>query len=151
MAYCQEIHLVPPEDSWIVPLDIILREIPSSYRFLYEVPNEHSVYQKVNFLKFPYRRWSIVQRVVSFLEICRASWNPEALYRKDMYDFFNLSDPTALEMINQAANGGHSGAQYVFVIMSIFNGGSVGKIATDLTYVTTAYKTLKYFIKLAQS
>ena len=22
---------MPPEDSWIVPLDIILREIPSSY------------------------------------------------------------------------------------------------------------------------
>ena len=28
MTYCQEIHQVPPEDSWIVPLDIIQREIP---------------------------------------------------------------------------------------------------------------------------
>ena len=31
MAYCQEIHLVPTEDSWIVPLDIIQREIPPLY------------------------------------------------------------------------------------------------------------------------
>ncbi|KAH0705812.1 hypothetical protein KY289_010888 [Solanum tuberosum] len=28
MAYCEEIHPVPPEDSWIVPLDVIEREIP---------------------------------------------------------------------------------------------------------------------------
>ena len=31
MAYCQEIHLVQTEDSWIVPLDITLREIPPTY------------------------------------------------------------------------------------------------------------------------
>ncbi|KAG5586159.1 hypothetical protein H5410_046593 [Solanum commersonii] len=31
MAYCEEIHPVPPEDSWIVLLDVIEREIPPSY------------------------------------------------------------------------------------------------------------------------
>ena len=31
MAYCQEIHPVRPKDSWIVPLDIIQREIPPPY------------------------------------------------------------------------------------------------------------------------
>ena len=31
MTYCQEIHSVPLEDSWIVPLDIIQREIPPPY------------------------------------------------------------------------------------------------------------------------
>ncbi|KAH0652858.1 hypothetical protein KY289_030536 [Solanum tuberosum] len=31
MAYCEEIHPVPPEDSWIVPLDVIEREIPPPY------------------------------------------------------------------------------------------------------------------------
>ena len=31
MAYCQEIHPVPTENSWIVPLDIIQREITSPY------------------------------------------------------------------------------------------------------------------------
>ncbi|KAG5595868.1 hypothetical protein H5410_037100 [Solanum commersonii] len=32
MAYCEEIHPVPPEDSWIVPLDVIEREIPPPYK-----------------------------------------------------------------------------------------------------------------------
>ena len=31
MTYYQEIHPVPPEDSWIVSLDIIQREIPPPY------------------------------------------------------------------------------------------------------------------------
>ncbi|XP_015163676.1 uncharacterized protein [Solanum tuberosum] len=31
MAYCEDIHPVPPEDSWIVPLDVIEREIPPPY------------------------------------------------------------------------------------------------------------------------
>ncbi|XP_015086960.1 uncharacterized protein LOC107030070 [Solanum pennellii] len=31
MAYCQEIHPVQTEDSWVVPLDIIQREIPPPY------------------------------------------------------------------------------------------------------------------------
>ncbi|KAG5591390.1 hypothetical protein H5410_041904 [Solanum commersonii] len=31
MAYCEKIHPMPPEDSWIVPLDVIEREIPLPY------------------------------------------------------------------------------------------------------------------------
>ena len=31
MTYCLKIHSVPIEDSWIVPLDIIQREIPPLY------------------------------------------------------------------------------------------------------------------------
>lgn len=31
IAYCEEINLVPPEDSWIVPLVILEREIPHPY------------------------------------------------------------------------------------------------------------------------
>ncbi|TMW82083.1 hypothetical protein EJD97_006872 [Solanum chilense] len=47
--------------------------------------------------------------------------NERSVYHK--YDFFNLSDPTALEVINQAAYGVHDGAQYMLVLMSIFSGG----------------------------
>ncbi|KAH0764869.1 hypothetical protein KY285_000740 [Solanum tuberosum] len=53
----------------------------------------------------------------------RASGNLEALYRKGVFDFLNCNDPTALGMINQAADGGHIGASYVLAIISIFNGG----------------------------
>ncbi|KAH0776148.1 hypothetical protein KY290_007559 [Solanum tuberosum] len=31
IAYCEEINPVPPEDSWIVPLEILEREIPPPY------------------------------------------------------------------------------------------------------------------------
>ena len=31
IAYCEEINPVPPEDSWIVPLEILQREIPPPY------------------------------------------------------------------------------------------------------------------------
>ncbi|KAG5630987.1 hypothetical protein H5410_002704 [Solanum commersonii] len=41
----------------------------------------------------------------------------------ELFDFFNRNDPTALGMINQAADGGHIGASYVLAIISIFNSG----------------------------
>ncbi|KAH0743173.1 hypothetical protein KY290_031166 [Solanum tuberosum] len=94
-----------------------------SSRVLNEVANEPSVYQKVTLVSIPYRRWSIVQEAISFLEMCRASGNLDALNRKAVFDFFNRNDPTALRMINQAADGGHIGASYVLSIISIFNGG----------------------------
>ncbi|KAH0764996.1 hypothetical protein KY285_000867 [Solanum tuberosum] len=84
-----------------------------SSRVLNEVANEPSVYQKVTLVSIPYRRWSIVRRCTSFLKMCRASGNLEALYIKGVFDFFNRNDPTALGMINQAADGGHIGASYV--------------------------------------
>ncbi|KAG5600689.1 hypothetical protein H5410_032059 [Solanum commersonii] len=31
IAYCEKINLVPPEDSWIVPLEMLEREIPPPY------------------------------------------------------------------------------------------------------------------------
>ncbi|KAG5621078.1 hypothetical protein H5410_006296 [Solanum commersonii] len=95
----------------------------NSSRVLNQVPNEPSVYQKVTLVNFPYCRWSIVQEAISFLEMCRASENSEALYRKGVFDFFNRNDPTSLGMTNAAANGGHISASYVLAIISIFNGG----------------------------
>ncbi|KAK4722557.1 hypothetical protein R3W88_012790 [Solanum pinnatisectum] len=94
-----------------------------SSRVLNQVANEPSVYQKVTLVNFPYRRWLIVQEAISFLEMCRATGNLEALYRKGVFDFFNCNDPTTLGMINQAIDGGDIGAYYVLAIISIFNGG----------------------------
>ncbi|KAG5601404.1 hypothetical protein H5410_032774 [Solanum commersonii] len=100
-----------------------LMRVKLSSRVLSQVANEPSVYQKVTLINFSYHRWLIVQEAISFLEMCRASENLEALYRKDVSSFFNRNDPTALELINQAADGGHIGASYVLAIISIFNGG----------------------------
>ncbi|KAH0712433.1 hypothetical protein KY285_007984 [Solanum tuberosum] len=110
-----------------------LMRVKLSSRVLNQVANEPSVYQKVTLVNFPYRRWSIVQEAISFLEMCRASGNLEALYIKGMFDFFNRNDPTALGMINQAADGGHIGASYVLAIISIFNGGE--SMREDLMFI----------------
>ncbi|KAH0707764.1 hypothetical protein KY289_012840 [Solanum tuberosum] len=107
MTYCEEIHLVPPEDSWIVPLDVIEREIPRPYvdQSKPEIPG------------------SSIKSLMNLLYIKRALGNLEALYRKGVFDFFNLKDPTVLGMISQAADDGHIGASHVLAIISIFNGG----------------------------
>ncbi|KAG5586160.1 hypothetical protein H5410_046594 [Solanum commersonii] len=92
-------------------------------RVLNQVANEPSIYQKVTLVNFPYRRWSIVQEAISSLEMCRASGNLEALYRKGVCDFFNRRDSNGLGILSQAADGGHFGASYVLAVISIFNGG----------------------------
>ncbi|KAG5621003.1 hypothetical protein H5410_006221 [Solanum commersonii] len=95
--------------------------------------------QKVTLVNISYRRWSIVQEVISFLKMCRASGNLEALYIKDVFDFFNLNDPTALGMISQVADGGHIGASYVLAIISIFSGGE--SMREGLMFIANMKKT----------
>ncbi|KAG5631473.1 hypothetical protein H5410_003190 [Solanum commersonii] len=70
-------------------------------RVLNQVANEPSVYQK-----------KCVEH--------RGIYKP---YTEKALIFFNCNDPTALGMINQAADIGHIGASYVLAIISIFNGG----------------------------
>ncbi|KAH0743223.1 hypothetical protein KY290_031216 [Solanum tuberosum] len=146
MTYCEEIHPVPPEDYWIVPLDIIERKIPPPYVDPNKPGRRRYKRRRGVGESFPTRKksvpyvgtlatkeldtqiemlhkWSIVQEAISFLEMCNALGNLEALYRKGVFDFFNHNDPNALGMINQAADGGHIGASYVLAIISIFKGG----------------------------
>uniref|UniRef100_M1DHA0 At2g35280-like TPR domain-containing protein n=1 Tax=Solanum tuberosum TaxID=4113 RepID=M1DHA0_SOLTU len=99
-----------------------------SSKVLNQVANEPYVYQKVTLVEFPdyiwpLNRWSVVQKSTSFLDMCKASENLEALYRKNMFDYFNHNDPNTLGIINQAADGGHIGASYALDIISIFKGG----------------------------
>ncbi|KAG5581021.1 hypothetical protein H5410_051648 [Solanum commersonii] len=101
-----------------------LVRVKLSSRVLNEVANEPSVYQKVILLRIPIFIWpcSVVRRCTSFLEMCRALGNLEALYRKGVCDIFKRSDSNELGILSQAANGGHIGASYVLAIISIFNG-----------------------------
>ena len=65
------------------------------------------------------------QHAISFMKICIASENIEALYRKGMVIlmFNNSNDPTALWMVKKVAEGVHRDAEYVLVVISIFKGG----------------------------
>ncbi|KAG5600142.1 hypothetical protein H5410_031512, partial [Solanum commersonii] len=50
--------------------------------------------------------------------------NKEALYRKDMFNFFrNKNSYLALELIDKASKGGHDVATYAFGSISIYLGG----------------------------
>ena len=99
------------------------------------------------------------------MNICIASENLEALYRKCVvillflvlfhlasiyfvilmccffYSliFFNRNDPTALRMVKKAAECGHCGAEYVLVVISIFEGGI--SMREGLMYIANMKKT----------
>ncbi|TMW99161.1 hypothetical protein EJD97_002964, partial [Solanum chilense] len=123
-------------ESLLTKLVILIVERVASYsledlvsvklcsRFLNEVGNERYVYQKVTLACFPTEpTWTVNQHVMSFMNICIAWENLEALYRKGVFDFFNRNDPTALRMVKKkTAEGGHCGAEYVLVVISIFEG-----------------------------
>ncbi|TMW83563.1 hypothetical protein EJD97_001350 [Solanum chilense] len=93
-------------------------------RFLNEVGNERSEYQKITLASFPTEPiWTRNQHVMSVMKICIASENLEALYRKGYFNFFNRNDPTALRMVKKAEEGVHRGVEYVLAVISIFEGG----------------------------
>ncbi|TMW92335.1 hypothetical protein EJD97_013193, partial [Solanum chilense] len=101
-----------------------LMRVKLSSRFLNEVANEHSVYQKVTLFSILTKpKWTMNQQAISFMNICIASENLEALYKKGMFNFFNRNDPTALRMVKKVAEGVHSGAKYALAVISIFEGG----------------------------
>ncbi|TMX00686.1 hypothetical protein EJD97_000337, partial [Solanum chilense] len=139
-------------DSLLTELVILIVERVASYsledlasvklcsRFHYEVGNEQSVYQKVTLASFSTKlSWTMNQHAMSFMKSCITSENLEALYRKDVFDFFNHSDPTALRMVKKAVEGGHRGAEYVLVVTSIFKGGI--SMREDLMYIANIKKT----------
>ncbi|KAG5615603.1 hypothetical protein H5410_015427 [Solanum commersonii] len=113
MAYCEEIHPVPLEDSWIVPLDIIEREIPLSKVDPSKPGRRRYKRRRGVGGSFPTRKNKCSFQVLNQVA------NEHSVYQK--FDLFSHNDPTALGMINQAADGGHIGASYVLSIISIFN------------------------------
>ncbi|KAG5619632.1 hypothetical protein H5410_004850 [Solanum commersonii] len=127
------VKFLPYTTVWELLIDIVERIASYSLkdlmrvklRVLNQVANEPYVYQKVILLSILIFIWScsVVRRCTSFLEMCKASGNLEALYRKGVYDFFNRSDSNGLGILSQAADGGHIGAFYVLAIILIFNGG----------------------------
>ena len=55
------------------------------------------------------------------------------------FDFFNCNDPTALRMVKKAVEGGHRSAEYVLVVISIFEGGI--SMREGLMYIANMKKT----------
>ncbi|XP_027099035.1 putative F-box protein At1g67623 [Coffea arabica] len=93
-------------------------------KLFYEVSDADNIYQQVSLDKFEIVPWQKNHKVSRFLEKCRESKNPEALYRKGVVDFFtDKHEDSALECVEEAANSGHADAAYALGIIYIFVGG----------------------------
>ncbi|KAG5615602.1 hypothetical protein H5410_015426 [Solanum commersonii] len=94
MAYCEEIHPVP------------LKILGLSFGYHREIPLS-----------------KLIQANLEEGDIRGSGVGGSFPTRKNKcsFDLFSHNDPTALGMINQAADGGHIGASYVLSIISIFN------------------------------
>ncbi|KAK4372404.1 hypothetical protein RND71_007788 [Anisodus tanguticus] len=105
-----------------------------SCKVFHEVANERYVYQNATLAEFPIepswekRKQEKINKLTSFVELCRECGNTEALYRKGVMDFFKDDRPElALEFLKRAAKGGHVGAFYVIGIIMVFMGGDYKK------------------------
>ncbi|XP_059302406.1 putative F-box protein At1g67623 [Lycium ferocissimum] len=101
-----------------------------SCKVFHEVANERYVYQNATLVDFPLLNLWLkpkqekINKITSFLELCRECGNTEALYRKGVMDLFRNDRPElALELVKRAAKGGHIGAFYVIGIIMVFMGG----------------------------
>ncbi|XP_027109155.1 putative F-box protein At1g67623 [Coffea arabica] len=88
-----------------------------------EVSEENYIYQRVSLDKFEISPWRKNHKVSMFLDKCRRSKNPEALYRKRVVDYFRGNNPeSALECLEEAARSGHDEAAYALGIIFVFGG-----------------------------
>ncbi|CAK9181536.1 unnamed protein product [Ilex paraguariensis] len=128
-------HMVPSIDS--IPKELVSEVLArvaafSSTDFLSarlsckvfnEVGEDNYVFHHVSLDKFPVIPWRASEEASSFLNKCRESGNPEALYRQGVVDYFSyMRLDSALECLKKAASSGHIGALYVLGIILLFHG-----------------------------
>ncbi|TMW90579.1 hypothetical protein EJD97_015527 [Solanum chilense] len=154
--FCSSIESLPNE----LLTDIVARvasfsfksfiNIKLSCKVLNEISNERYIYQKATLVDFPIEPlWQKeteekINKVTSFMELCRECGNTEALYRKGVMDFFKNNRPDfAVELLKQAAKGGHIGALYVIGIIGVFLGGEFKRKGVMLIGNMKETKTLR--------
>ncbi|KAG8643951.1 putative F-box protein At1g67623 [Manihot esculenta] len=102
-----------------------------------EAASEDYVFEHVTMDSFPVILWKINHGVSSFLERCKKSGNPEALFRQGMIDYFSTSNyDSGLKMLERAASKGHAQAIYVYGIILVCYDGELRnkgvKLLSDL-------------------
>lgn len=96
----------------------------TSCKEFFEAALEDYVFEHVNITSFPVIPWWINHRASSFLERCKKSGNPEALFRQGMIDYFStLKHDSGLKFLKKAASKGHMEATYVYGIILVCYGG----------------------------
>ncbi|GMP69915.1 hypothetical protein CsSME_00028994 [Camellia sinensis var. sinensis] len=93
-----------------------------SSKILNEAADDNYIYQQMSLEKFPVVPWRVTTEASCFLNKCKESGNPEALYRQGVVDYFSLMRiESGLESLNRAASSGHGGALYVLSIIFLFS------------------------------
>ncbi|KAF2286531.1 hypothetical protein GH714_017539 [Hevea brasiliensis] len=102
-----------------------------------EAASEDYVFEHATIDSFPVIPWKINHGASSFLERCKKSGNPEALFRQGMIDYFStLKYDSGLKFLEKAASKGHAEAIYVYGMILMCYGGDLRnngvKLLSDL-------------------
>ncbi|KAG9129156.1 hypothetical protein Leryth_006455 [Lithospermum erythrorhizon] len=97
-----------------------------SCKTLMSICDDSYVLKHASLEKFPVISWEQESKkifIMSFLELCQKSGNPEALYRKGVVDYFKReSMDHAIECLELAKEFGHQEASYAIGIILILAG-----------------------------
>uniref|UniRef100_A0A5B7BAW8 At2g35280-like TPR domain-containing protein n=1 Tax=Davidia involucrata TaxID=16924 RepID=A0A5B7BAW8_DAVIN len=82
------------------------------------------ILEHVSIDRFPVIPWFTSGETISFLNRCKESGNPEALYRQGMVEYFSLKKvESGLDYLKRAADKGHAEASYVYDIILLCSEG----------------------------
>ncbi|KAJ9176225.1 hypothetical protein P3X46_011563 [Hevea brasiliensis] len=122
-----------------------------------EAASEDYVFEHATIDSFPVIPWKINHGASSFLERCKKSGNPEALFRQGMIDYFStLKYDSGLKFLEKAASKGHAEAIYVYGMILLCYGGDLRnngvKLLSDLKrsksslFITECRKKVKRIV-----
>ncbi|CAI9091865.1 OLC1v1026967C1 [Oldenlandia corymbosa var. corymbosa] len=95
---------------------------------LFGAAEEEYVHKQITLDKIPIIQWSEDRKISDFLNKCRQSRNPEALFRKGVVDYFGGKDVSdAIRCLQEASKSGHSEASYTMAVIWLFEGGESSK------------------------
>ncbi|XP_059633572.1 putative F-box protein At1g67623 isoform X2 [Cornus florida] len=115
--------------------------------FLGAVEDDY-ILQKVSMDKFPIIPWTPSDELISFLNRCKESGNPEALYRQGLIEYFSsLRTESGLENLKRAAEKGHAEASYVYGIILVCKGGQLKQEGLKLLNAVMSSKPRSLRIK----
>ncbi|KAM7257725.1 hypothetical protein ACFE04_013466 [Oxalis oulophora] len=92
--------------------------IKLSCKDFYKIAEDKFVFQITSLERFPMTRWRYREEVYEFINRCKESGNPEALYRQGFIDFFSKKlKVSGTENLKKATENGHVDASYVYGII----------------------------------
>ncbi|KAA8529733.1 hypothetical protein F0562_034167 [Nyssa sinensis] len=100
------------------------------------------ILQHVSIDKFPVIPWFTSGEAISFINRCKESGNPEALFRQGMVEYFSFKNvESGLESLKKAAEKGHAEASYVYEIILLCSEGGSNQESFELLNAVKSSKS----------